>query len=98
MSRGNHARGKITINIPGEVKPVILLDLATCSESTGVTTRTFRNHIKAGRIPAVKLSHCWYISATNLRAFLNGARGRKRKVDPPEYEDQYEDEPDIWIE
>ena len=66
-----------------------LFNLQEAASFLGVSERTMRTYVKAGRIPAVKHRRRLYIWSRNLQEYLRGARTLRtyRKVEPPEYSD-----------
>lgn len=55
-----------------EVLGVKLYSTEETAELLGITERTVRTYIKAGKLRAQKVAGTWEISEENLKRFLNG--------------------------
>lgn len=57
-----------------EVLGVKLYSTEETAELLGVTERTVRTYIKAGKLQGVKVAGSWEISEENIKDFLNGKK------------------------
>jgi len=66
---------------PQEVVPVGWLSTRVVAEATGIVDRTVRNYAVAGRIPAKKVGHCWWVSPTAI-VMIRGREVHRRLLFP----------------
>ena len=66
----------------------ILYTQQEAADAIGVSVRTLRNYLRAGRIPFVKIKRRVYIWDQNLKQYIRGARSTRRydKIEPPKFD------------
>ena len=83
-----------TIKIAGE--RTVLFTQKEAADFLGVSERTMRAYIKAGRIPSCTVRRRVYIWDRHLQQFLRGAKTTRtyKPVTPPRFDDlEYEKSP-----
>lgn len=66
----------------------VLYTQAEAAREIGVSERTLRNYLRAGRIPYVKIRRRVYIWDRNLVQYIRGARSTRiyETVEPPKFD------------
>jgi predicted site-specific integrase-resolvase len=63
-----------------KIEGIIMYDVSDLCRKLGITWFTAERYLRAGRLRGVKINRAWYVSAENLKEFLQGGTG-PRKVE-----------------